>query len=661
MSSLNEPDYDSTEANPTRFSIHRAPELSKVLNLSGDLYTVRPNELVRKAIDELTIGMQYYVLFALSHSAIKSTSDQAMGQAKVISFKYNMTPILKNDKLEGRESGEIVMPKPFDNKHRSLFKKQADNYIKIAASRDFRCLLNHIKEVNKTDVGKEYYKTMITTVYELSKCARYFYHRNYLVVETSDQSMFETIDNNQMGVANIFFENNFFNDLPQESVESYSMCTVWEKNICQKLKTAAFDHFQNARNIQKMFKCVFNNIAKKDDIKVVLGKLNQMKEVKTYETIALHQFVVFALWTRFGSNWLSDDNEDSSESVAQRGKSVAQNEEDFGAFITKKNKKKTQHLKVECIVRHEIILENDDLIGKKKYFNADPIGVTHLDVINRAIDISQLALRRILHEALTQPNKKGLRAETRTNRNKVLRGLLEITNKNGVCPLEKEYFSNSSLYSFREEKIEKEIKIVEYFNSHCGVQNANEVSKFINSGPHFADPRFIGEFLKRQVELFPLAKNLINIRDNASHQLNLHRPGNLTITTLNEDILHLKGLIDQVAKNLGVSHSAYDEVKALDQLYDGIQEYQKWRKRQRFAINFSDDKWYKASKEMIDELIQKNGVLDPVDDEDNSQEALEYILSLLKIQNQSSSNLLNSTETLSRNPFSLLQDIVDDD
>ena len=32
---------------PKRFSIQRAPELCEVLNLSGDLYTVRPNELVR--------------------------------------------------------------------------------------------------------------------------------------------------------------------------------------------------------------------------------------------------------------------------------------------------------------------------------------------------------------------------------------------------------------------------------------------------------------------------------------------------------------------------------------------------------------------------------------------------------------------------------------
>lgn len=38
----------SSSNDPKRFSIKRAPELCEVLNLSGDLYTVRPNELVRK-------------------------------------------------------------------------------------------------------------------------------------------------------------------------------------------------------------------------------------------------------------------------------------------------------------------------------------------------------------------------------------------------------------------------------------------------------------------------------------------------------------------------------------------------------------------------------------------------------------------------------------
>ena len=56
--------------------------------------------------------------------------------------------------------------------------------------------------------------------------------------------------------------------------------------------------------------------------------------------------------------------------------------------------------------------------------------------------------------------------------------------------------------------------------------------------------------------------------------------------------------------------------------------------------NLSDDDWYKTSKEMIEELMEKKGVMDPVDDEDNLQEAFEYILSLLQFPN----------------PFSLLED-----
>jgi hypothetical protein len=559
-----------------------------------------------KAIDELTIGMQFYVLFTLSHSAIKSPSTQP------ISFKYNTTRRIKN--IRCKEAREIIMPQPFD---RDIFNKQVEIFIKIYATKDLTCLLNHIQEVSKTDIGREYYnEKMVETLSELSKFVRYFYHRNYFVVESSDQSMYKSIAENQMAVAKIFFDNHFFDDFPKEIEDSYNRCTAWEKSICQKLKSAAFDHFKNARNIQRMFKSVFDNTAQENDFLGNLGKLHQIKDVKTDETKAIHQFVVIALWTRFGSIRLSDQ-----EKISE---SVAENDDDLGAFITKKTKTKPQHLKVECIIRHGLALENNDLITTEKSFNVDPIGITHLDVINRAIDITLLALRRILHKALTQPNEPGLRYNYRINRNTLLSSLLDMKNKNGVCPLVKENFSNSNLYFFKEEKVEDEIKIVEDFNQRCGL-DSNDVAHFINSSAHFADPRFMGEFLKRQTDRFLLAKQLVKIRDNATHQLNLHCSDKLKIDTVYDNISHLKCLIDEVADKLAVLHSDFVESKALVQLYRGIYEYQKWRKRQGFAINLSDDDWYKTSKEMIEGLVEKKGILEPVDDEDNSQEALEYL------------------------------------
>jgi hypothetical protein len=452
---------------PERFWIKRSPELIEVLNLSGDLYSVIPNELVRKAIDEFMIGMQFYVLFTLSHSAIISPSNQR------ISFKYNTTSRIKN--IACKETREIIMPQPFEME---MFKKQVEIFIKSAATKDLTCLLNHIKEVSKTDIGREYYnEKIVDTLNELSKCARYFYHRNYFVVESPDQSIFKSIAENQMAVAKIFFDNNFFDDLPHESPDSYNSCTAWEKNICKKLKEAAFDHFKNARNIQKLFKYIFKETAQNDGILDVLGKLNEIKETKTDETKDIHQFVVFALWTRFGSIWVDlSEQEEISESVTE-------NDDDLGAFITKKTKKKTQqHLKVECIVRHEITLENNDLITTKRAFNADPIGITHLDVINLAIDITLLALRRILHKALTQPNEPGLRDNIRSNRNRLLSSLLEMTNKNIIV---KENFPKSNLYFFKEEEVKDEIRIVDDFNQRCGYDSSN-VSHFINSSAHFA-------------------------------------------------------------------------------------------------------------------------------------------------------------------------------
>ena len=142
---------------------------------------------------------------------------------------------------------------------------------------------------------------MVETLSETSKFVRYFYQRNYLIVESSNQTIYESIAENQMAVAKIFFDNHFFDDFLQESVDSYDKCTELEKNFCKKLKSAALGHLKNSRNIKKIFKCVFDNTAQENDFLGNLGKLHQIKDVKTDETKAIHQFVVLALWIRFFS------------------------------------------------------------------------------------------------------------------------------------------------------------------------------------------------------------------------------------------------------------------------------------------------------------------------------------------------------------------------
>jgi len=312
---------------PERFWIPNLPELCNVLQLPADLFSVKPNELVRKAIDEMTYGMHYYVLFTLIHSATKVQVGNYVQNP--IKFSYKDTPCLnKNGEFDKKQSGEILFKK---NMKPDEFKEVIDKYLNTAATKDFRSLLNHIKF--QSENNKEYYTDKSkNTVKALQQCARFFYHRNYLVFKhyPSDNYDLEIInmykDSAQkiIDMARHFFEKDFFTDLPK--IKPY--CTeAWQNDVCVQLTTAASNHFQNAQNIQKVFKCIFAISNSENNIQDLLSTLNSLKDNHDQETKGLHQFVVYALWTRFGMNLEKKYNLKPDK-----------NDDDNGSFIEKKKR-----------------------------------------------------------------------------------------------------------------------------------------------------------------------------------------------------------------------------------------------------------------------------------------------------------------------------------
>ena len=65
-----------------------------------------------------------------------------------------------------------------------------------------------------------------------------------------------------------------------------------------------------------------------------------------------------------------------------------------------------------------INFDSIEFIKKEEKFLADPIGITHLDMINRALDIAQLAIRKILYDAMNAREHK--RKQVNDNR-KIIR------------------------------------------------------------------------------------------------------------------------------------------------------------------------------------------------------------------------------------------------
>jgi len=256
------------------------------------------------------------------------------------------------------------------------------------------------------------------------------------------------------------------------------------------------------------------------------------------------------------------------------------------------------------------------------------------------------------------------------NRNIVFRDFKQLTTKRLVHETLDE---DKNLYVYKEE--EDSINLFNDFTTSIQHNQKNDESKlisdFIYSSPYFADPRFVGEFLKRQNEngvmLFPLAGGLIKIRDDASHQRNLHFPSKLNKQSLQSNVSLLISIINEVGKKLGIDEEDMIEMKALNQLNDNFLLYLNWRKRQGFVLKMYDENgeenisYKEVSKKMIEFLSENKSQLEKVDENDNSQQAIDYILSILKVQVTSISQndqTCSSIQLKTNNPFDLLIDEI---
>jgi hypothetical protein len=496
---------------------------------------------------------------------------------------------------------------------------------------------------------------------------RFFYHRNYLVNNKNKIDDYKTIASSVMAMAKHFFSIDFFSDLPKPDYSA--RFKDYQKNICTELRNKALIHLTAAEKIKQVFNCVFN--IKPLIVDDILSQLNLLKSDKKNNT---HQFIVFALWTRFGKyDDLREENEEQTD--------VLNESNDSGAMVTQKQKRNKTHLKFARVSRHTInkdfeFYENIskiNLISETTDFLADPTGITHLDVTNRALDIAQLALRRILHDGLTtiKQDRSDMRiswTEIKRVREKLRAIILNMDTYNySVHTKEHLDFERPNLFVFSEKYSYRNDNkgLVSEFNNRNGFTETNQydyLSNFIYLDSHFACPRFMGEFLKGTGE-FGLAKNLIDIRDRASHQQNLFRPRHNRIDNLTSDLRELLELVDDIAKKLGVVHDDFHPVRALKQMFENLPYYNGWRRRQA-KVTFKNPKsWFEISSKMIDALLNSNnGEIENVNDHDASQESLKTLLKLLQLKEQPSPMPQEIEETSLfelRNRFAQLSSVFD--
>jgi hypothetical protein len=316
------------------------------------------------------------------------------------------------------------------------------------------------------------------------------------------------------------------------------------------------------------------------------------------------------------------------------------NNSEEGAYVTAELKKKLTNLGFVSVVRHEIKwseFDTDKFVVSNTRFLADPIGVSHLDMINRALDLAQRAVRRILFESISLSSqnvdliKKGiadLKASEINGRTiKILKKTrINYENKRDIFVYDL-WKPSSQLTSITKESL----FLLRNFNNLCDADNFNveHIFKFIKYSPYFSDPRFVGEFLN-SMKIFKWASKLIEIRDHASHNLNLQKSETLTKSSLETDLDILKNLLDDVAEKLKVTKfKEFKEVKIFYQFLEIFPQYFSWRKRQYFACSNLLSNHINVSQRFVEDLLDNKNSLSNTNevDEDCSQQAMEDLLS----------------------------------
>jgi hypothetical protein len=225
------------------------PNLRAVLNLPPNVFTVRHQDLMRKAMDELTLGLSWYIMYTMVHSAAwaEYSKDKASPRPIVFQAKPRHSPS-QQQRLLG---AKVESPKDIlDSIH---------EFASASFTRETRDLLAHIVNLNYKRPRKIYYGDgIVEAASSVRQCSLFLYHRNGFVPESSavgDESMseYQAIHARERSVAVFFFRQikKLLKDLPKAS--EIKGAPVWIKQACDQLRKAADSHLSVVQDIRKIF------------------------------------------------------------------------------------------------------------------------------------------------------------------------------------------------------------------------------------------------------------------------------------------------------------------------------------------------------------------------------------------------------------------------
>jgi hypothetical protein len=617
-------------------------------NLKHDFFTVSPIELERKASDELTLGLHWYVLFTLIHNAADTT-----GRAKIFFLsKRGQGQLLADGADEFEPSAEdqqlMIHTDTDSNMRRDI--KIFDEY---APTKDVRLLLKHIQKVNSKGHCRDLYYNPSCESYAANalSCVRYFIHNCKYSPRSADAAAGTFAAISLREVRRVVYAITQFGNLCDALTNKMSaaLSTIPKiREVCTALKKAAADHFRRVKGIIAVFTSLYPSAPPVHSLGC--GEMLALIQEDMRDDIApedgapristMTQFALYGLWTRFGVRH------------GEAGDSPTAGDDAEGPLIATQQ----PHLRTVTVTRFSLTTPNAagiypvTYLSKTASFLTDPIGATNWDILNRAIDLTHAAVRQCLvlvairyeQEKIRPALVKELMDHLTTFES---RTVLEAAPETGDAAIQ---FRDAPVYIEKNLPYPEKIMLSKHFMTAYDIRKggANGLYErrrelFIKFSPYWADLRKLAEVMsklhtlaERQL-LFPYASTVVKIRDTAAHHLNLHRPRTLDSNKVVEDV---KVLIQHVKsmEQFGVEPMDTVEFRALIELQDSLPHYRRWRKRQFVATS-----QLTAEAQRLEAVHAVHGLLNslgednflrPLSDADNSPDALRAVLSLLKVE-----------------------------
>jgi hypothetical protein len=629
-------------------------------------------------MDEMAIGLSWFVLYTMTHSAVQKhlwkprASAPAASPPTAVRFEAHQALQVQNDTHKICRGESVILELSAESPEALAI--GMEDFFRLQPSRDTRMLLRHVEKLNTPNLQTRYYKNfkISTSASRLRRVARFVYHRNGIPPTAWLKDPMAGWEDD--APTNIEMRNNevvehFFRTLLREFLDDLKLdgeplhndnVKAWHNAACEQTLKAAQAHFANVHQICKVYSHIWpmvcaDMVCADIDVTATLKHLQQkLSSLDSDNPTEVSQFVVLALWTRFGPR----------VDVASGHAAGHEQEWEGGARVSSKKTNKQTHLAAAKVQRYSLLLETTAESKKKRLeelkrkrlgleekpsfvklsakFLTDPIGITHLDVINRGLDLSAQVLRKILMETACMYAAEG------KNEN-VMKQLISLSLPEFAVMKPQEVFSGSSAFLYSEYWPEgggAKSLADEFFDRHVSVPAMEEkFSNFVRMDPHFCDPRFLARFFADikddtgKKQLIEEASKLVDVCDHSAHQFNLLNPKAYTYSKLQNDLSNILGCIRNIRELLHIrAEVAESEHKALQEMQSMLPNYFLWRRRQHAAVHIRSAAEggpgiNKVAKDTVAALLERlergEGTLSALDENDNSQVVLVELLRLL--------------------------------